>query len=113
MFLLNYKYRSIHQHLFHNLDHSTYQLVLSSLEVRRVNPCISDTQISLNIAMNFLQQHDVPFSILVSATLSNFLGFIGSFHDVFIFDMNLHYHLLKSLKFYKYVELQKNKGIPI
>jgi hypothetical protein len=27
--------------------------------------------------------------------------------------MNLHYHLLKSLKFYKYVELQKNKGIPI
>jgi hypothetical protein len=113
MFLLNYKYRSIYQHSFLNLDHSTYQLVLSSLEVRRVKPCISDSQISLNIAINFLQQHDVPFSILVSATLSNFLGLIGRFHDIFMFDMHLHYHLLQSLKFYKYVELQKNKGIPI
>lgn len=113
MFLLNYKYRRSAL-LFLNLDHSMYQLVLSSLEVRRVKPCISDSQISLNIAMNFLQQHDVPFSILVSTTLSNFLGLIKSFYDIFMFDMNLHYHLSsKSLKFYKYVELEKNKGIPI
>ncbi len=74
---------------------------------------ISDIQTSFNIATYFLQQHAVPFSILVSATLfNNILGLIGSCHDIFMFDMNLHYHLLKSLKFYKYVELQKNKGNP-
>jgi hypothetical protein len=44
------------------------------LEVGRVKLCICNSQIPLNIAMDFLQQYAAPFSGGVSPTpLSNFL----------------------------------------